>query len=87
MEKKDQNGSIAYRVLLLDKRRVSDLVRHKPGCIDTEDGWRLRKRRDCTILKAKTKALTSCEVSVQLISAFVFAYEKRMFSHDAAHIS
>ena len=33
---------------------------------------------------AKTKALFSCAVTVQLICAFVFAYAKSRFSHDAA---
>ena len=30
--------------------------------------------------------LISCAVTVQLICAFVFAYEKSSFSHDAAYI-
>ena len=34
----------------------------------------------------KTKALISCTVTVQLICAFVFAYAKSRFSHDAIHI-
>ena len=34
---------------------------------------------------AKTKELISCEVTAQLICAFVFAYAKSRFSHhDAA---
>ena len=35
---------------------------------------------------AKTKALISFLVTVKLICVFVFAYEKRWFSHDEAHI-
>ena len=35
---------------------------------------------------AKTKVLISCTVTMQLICAFVFAYAKSRFSHDAAHI-
>ena len=35
---------------------------------------------------AKTKALISRMVTVQLICAFVFAYTKHRFSHDMAHI-
>ena len=35
---------------------------------------------------AKTKALVSCAVTAQLKCAFVFAYAKRRFSHDAALI-
>ena len=38
-----------------------------------------KKKRDCTIYVAKTKA--------KLICIFVFAYAKRWFSHDAAQIS
>ena len=40
---------------------------------------------DCTTFLANTKALTSCAVITQLICAFVFAYAKSRFSHDAAH--
>ena len=35
---------------------------------------------------AKTKALISCVVTVQLICAFVFAYAKCRFTHDAAQM-
>ena len=35
---------------------------------------------------AKTKALISCAVTVQLICTFVFAYAKSWSSHDAAHL-
>ena len=42
--------------------------------------------RDCTVYVAKTKALISFAVNAKLISAFVFAYAKSQFSHDAAHI-
>ena len=34
--------------------------------------------------EAKAKALISCAVTAQLICAFVFAYAKGRFSHDAA---
>ena len=34
----------------------------------------------------KTNALISCAVTAQLICAFVSAYAKNRFSHDAAHI-
>ena len=43
----------------------------------------LRKWRNCTFYVAKTKALISCAVTEQLICAFVFAYAKSSFSHDA----
>ena len=45
-----------------------------------------RKKRDCTIYIAKTKALISFAVTVKLICVFVFAYAKSRFSHDAAHL-
>ena len=45
-----------------------------------------RKRRDCTICVAKTKALISFAVTAKLICVFVFAYAKSRFSHDAAQI-
>ena len=64
---------------------VSDLVRHKPGCVVTEDGLRLEisdlgSSRDCSICVAKTKALISGAVTAQLICVFVFAYAKSRFS-------
>ena len=40
----------------------------------------------CIISIAKTKALISCAVTVQLICAFVFAYAKIRFSHTEAHM-
>ena len=40
---------------------------------------------DSAIYVAKTKALISCTVIVQLICAFVFAYVKSRFSHDPVH--
>ena len=35
---------------------------------------------------AKTKALISFTVTAKLICVFVFAYAKRWFSHDVAHL-
>ena len=55
----------------------SDQVPHKPG---------FRKKRDCTIHVAKTKALISFAVTAKLICVFVFAYAKSRFSHNEAHI-
>ena len=46
-----------------------------------------RKKRDCAICVAKTKALISCTVTAQLICVFVFAYAKSRFSHIEARIS
>ena len=71
---------------------VSDLVRHKPGCTATEDGYRLEvsdvgsRGIVYSIHIAKTKALISCAVTAQLICVFVFAYAKSRFSHNEAHI-
>ena len=41
---------------------------------------------DCSIRIAETKALISFAVTAKLICVFVFAYAKRWFSHDAAHL-
>ena len=46
-----------------------------------------RKKRNCNIRVAKTKALISFAVTAKLICAFVFAYEQCWFSHDKAHLS
>ena len=45
-----------------------------------------RKKRDCTIYVAKTKALISFAVTAKLICAFVFAYAIVRFSNDTAQI-
>ena len=47
---------------------------------------KFRKQRDCTTCVAKTKALISCTVTMQLICTFLFEYAKSRFSHDAAQI-
>ena len=44
-----------------------------------------RKKSDCTIRVAKTKALISFAVTAKLICVFVFEYVKSRVSHDAAH--
>ena len=36
---------------------------------------------------ANTKALISCEITAHLICAFVLAYAKIRFSHDAAYFT
>ena len=67
----------------------------RPGPIQTRlynhtrleaSNFGFRKQRDCTIRIAKTKALISFAVTAKLICAFVFAYSKNLFSHDAAHL-
>ena len=45
-----------------------------------------KKKMNCTIRVAKTKALISFAVTAKLICAFVFAYADCWFSHAAAHI-
>ena len=47
----------------------------------------LRKKGNCTICVAKTKALISFAVTAKLICAFVFAYAKTRFSHDVAQFT
>ena len=49
--------------------------------------FQIRKKRDCTIHVAKTKALISSVFIAQLICSFVFAYAKSRFSHDSAQIA
>ena len=59
---------------------VSDEVRHKPGCTGTEAeilkalNFGFKKKRDCTIGEAKTKALISFAVAAKLVCTFVLAY-------------
>ena len=48
--------------------------------------FRLRKKRNCTICVAKTKALISFAVTAKLICVFVFAYADCWFSHEAARL-
>ena len=45
----------------------------------------LKKKRDCTIRVAKTKALISFSVTAKLICVFVFAYADYCFSGAVAH--
>ena len=70
---------------------VFDLVRRKPGCAVTEDGlessnFGFRKKRNCSIHVAETKALISFAVTAKLICVFVFAYATCWFSHETAHM-
>ena len=44
------------------------------------------KKRNCSIPTAKTKVLISFAVTAKLICVFVFAYAKKRFSHDEAHM-
>ena len=77
-------------------REKAGLRCFRPGLTQTElyknrrrpeaGNFELRKKKNCTIPVAKTKALISFAVTAKLICAFVFAYAKIWFSHDAAHI-
>ena len=59
-------------------------------CIYREwlEAWKFgfKNERYCSFYVAKTKALISCAVTVQLICVFVFAYAKSHFSTNEAHI-
>ena len=48
--------------------------------------FRIKKVEGSYYLLAKTNALISFAVTAKLICVFVFAYAKRWFSHDTAHI-
>ena len=45
-----------------------------------------KKKRDCTVRVAKTKALISFAVTTKLVCAFVFAYADYWFSDATAHL-
>ena len=60
------------------------LCSHRRWLEDRNFGF--RKKRDCTIFVAKTKALISCAVTTQLICTFVFTYAKSRFSYDMAQL-
>ena len=78
------------RSLIFETRREKPSLRGLPTYSDTNQALQpqkmdrdmqfgFRKKRDCTIYEAKTKALISCAVTGQLIFAFVFAYAKAGF--------
>ena len=48
--------------------------------------FRFRKKKQCTIRVAKTKALIRDAVTAMLICEFVFEYAKCLFSHDVASL-
>ena len=47
---------------------------------------RVKKVKGLYSLYSKIKVLITCEVTVQLICAFVFAYAKDRYSHNVAQI-
>ena len=98
-----QSSKITHRFFLIIKNKntyeprhektnvlVCDLVSHKPGCTDTEDGYRLE------ILDLESRGIALCsenkgadqlhgyrEADLRLCFR-IFRYFR--FSHDAAHI-
>ena len=62
----------------------TSLYSHRKGLEAGNFGF--RKKRNCAIHVAKTKALISFAVTAKLICAFVFAYANCWFSHAKAHI-
>ena len=69
---------------------VSEQVRHKPTCTDTEANLKLEMsdlRRNGIVLLAKTKTLIRyAVVTAQLICVFVFAFVAcYLVSYTAAH--
>ena len=71
---------------------ISSNIRHKPGCTANEDGFRLdfcffnQEEEGLYFYVAKTKMLTSCLATAQLIYAFDVANEKSRVSHVATQI-
>ena len=67
----------------------SDQVRHTPGTQKKARSlkFRIKKKRNCTIRVAKTKALISSAITTKLICVFVFVYADCCFSCAAAHIA
>ena len=57
-----------------------------PTWSDTNQAVKLQRMARGSIYVAKTKALISFAVTAKLICVFVFAYAKRWFYHDAAHM-
>ena len=54
---------------------------------DTGSKFQISQAAGFTIYVAKTMALISCSVTVQLICFFVFAFAKCRFSDDAAQFT
>ena len=70
-------GSIARKLVF----RVFFQVQHKPVCIITEDGFRLKisASENRRIAVAKRNMLISCVFAPQLICIFIFLYTKTVF--------
>ena len=64
--------------------KLTGLYSHRISLVALNFGF--RKKRNCTIRIAKTKALMSCAAAAQMICAFVFAYADCWFSDAAAQL-
>ena len=92
-----QCGSVLYNRIFEPRSEKTGLRGFRPGPTQTglysyrrwleASNFGFRKKRDCTIRIAKTKAQISFAVTAKLICVFVFAYAKVRFSHDEAHLS
>ena len=65
---------------------VSNQVGHRNRCKIEALDFLFKKKRDCTICVAKTKASTSFAVTEKLVCAFLSAYADCWFSDAAAQI-
>ena len=78
------------------RREQTGLRGFRPGLTQTDlyslrsrleaTSFGFKKKRNCTIGVAKTKALSSCAVTAQLICAFGFAYADCCVSDAAVQI-
>ena len=70
--------------------RVSDQVKHKPGCTVTADGWRLENsglgRRGSVLSMAPISCAVQCKCAADLRLCFRKGKKKKQFSHDADHL-
>ena len=77
----EKTNNLGFRIGLIQ----TELYKHRRWLNAWNFGF--KKKRDCTICVAKTKALISFAVTAKLICAFVFAYANCWFSHAQAHMA
>ena len=65
-------------------RTQTSLYSHRSRLAALEFGF--KKKRDCTICVAKTKALISFVITAKLFCACIFPFADCWFSHAAAHL-
>ena len=75
----EKTNNLGFRLGLTQTRLYSHRSRLE-AC-----NFGFKKKRDCTMRVAKTKALISCAVTAQLICAFGFAYAHCWFSDALAY--